>query len=320
MKRWVKVVLMVGLIVVGVAHHATAAEKAKIKIGYLRIVMSLPTFVAQEEGLFKKKGLDVELIPFQSGTAIIDALVAGRIDVNACGAITGYWFAEQNVSGKFKIFLTYGTPSIENPSFVAIVKKDSPLKDLQDLKGKKAGTFPGATSIALAKAIIRTQMDPEAAGVIFTELPPPNLISALAAGQIDAFFAPEPFGMIAVSKGVGRHLVKEPLGLLGLEKGFAGAGFGFSAQFLRENPRLAKKIKEAYDKTVDLIMKDKDSFRPLLVKYMGLPEPVAMKVPIQNWMKVEELDKEATQEYFDLLYGEGAYKDKIDTTKLYYED
>ena len=314
MKKWVAAVLM--FLLVMTAGSALSAEK--VKIGYLRIVMSLPTFVAQEEGLFEKKGLDVELIPFNSGTAIIDALVAGRIDVNACGAITGYWFAAQNEPGKFKIFLTYGTPSIENPSFVAIVKKDSPLKGLKDLKGKKVGTFPGATSIALARAIIRTQMDPE--GVIFTELPPPNLISALAAGQIDAYFAPEPFGMIAISKGVGRHLVKEPLGLLGLEKGFAGAGFGFSAQLLEENPRLAKKIKGAYDKAADLIAKDKKAFRPLLVKYLGLPESVAMNVPIQYWMKVEQLDKEATQEYFDLLYGEGAYKDKVDTTKLYYED
>jgi NitT/TauT family transport system substrate-binding protein len=316
MKKTIAVVLM--LLLVMSASSALGAEK--VRIGYLNIVMSLPTFVAQEKGLFEKEGLDVELIPFNSGTAIIDALVTGRIDVNACGSTTGYWFAEQNVPGRFKIFLTYGTPSIENPSFVVIVKKDSPLKDLTDLKGKKVGTFPGATSMELARAVIRTQMDPEAGGVIFTELPPPNLISALAAGQIDAFFAPEPFGMIAVSKGVGRHLVEEPLGLLGIKDGFAGAAFGFSAQFLKENPQSAKKLKEIYYKTVDMIMKDKDAFRPLLVKYLELPESVAMKVPIQYWIKIEDLNKESTQEYFDLLYKEGAYKERVDTTKLYYED
>jgi len=316
MKKVVAVVLMLLLVMTG----GSALSAEKVKIGYLRIVMSLPTFVAQEKGFFEKAKLDVELIPFNSGTAIIDALVAGRIDVNACGSTTGYWFAEQNVPGRFRIFLTYGTPSRENPSFVVIVRKDSPLKDLTDLKGKKVGTFPGATSIALARAIIRTQMDPEATGVIFTELPPPNLISALAAGQIDAFFAPEPFGMIAVSTGVGRHLVEEALGLLGIEKGFAGAAFGFSAQFLQESPQSAKKLKGIYYKAVDVIMKDKDAYRPLLVKYFGLTESVAMNVPIQYWIKIEELNKESTQEYFDLLYKEGAYKERVDTTKLYYEE
>lgn len=313
MKR-VMVVLLVILLLTG--GPALGAEK--VKIGYLRIVMSLPTFVAAERGLFEKEGLQVELTPFESGTLIISALMAGRIDANCCSAMTGYWFAEQGLPDQFKIFLAYGTPSLKNPSFVAVVKKDSPLKDLKDLKGKRVGTFPGASSVELARAIIRTQMDPE--GVIFQEVSPSILISALAAGQIDAFFAPEPTGMIAISQGIGRHLVPQPLDLLGLERGFAGAGFGFSAQFLKQNPALAKKLKAAYYKAVDLIEKDVKAARPLLIKYTGLSEPIAMNIPIQNWMKVETLDREATQRYFDVLYKEGAYKKKLDTTKLYYEN
>jgi len=310
-------VLMVALVFcVGASMHAGAAEP--VKIGYLRITTSLATFVAQDKGLFEQEGLKAELIPFDSGTAITDALIAGRIDCIGSNAITGFWFAAQAAPDRFKIFLTYGTPSLANPTFVAIVKKDSPLKGLKDLRGKKVGTYPGATSIALAKAIIRTQMDPE--GATYTELPPPNLISALAAGQIDAFFAPEPMGMMARSQGVGRDLVKEPLGLLGIKEGFAGAAYGFSSQFLKENPERAKKLKAAYYKAADLINKDKDALRPLLVKYIGITEPVAMKVPIQYWIKIEKLNKQSTQKYFDLLYKEGAYKEWLDTTKLYYED
>jgi NitT/TauT family transport system substrate-binding protein len=309
--------LIVALIfVLSVSMHAGATET--VKIGYLRITTSLATFVAQDKGLFEQEGLKVGLIPFDSGTAIVDALIAGRIDVIGSNAITGFWYAAQTAQDRFKIFLTYGTPSLKNPTFVAIVKKDSPLKGLKDLKGKKMGTYPGASSIALAKAIIRTQMDPEA--VTYTELPPPNLMSALAAGQIDAFFAPEPMGMMARSQGVGRDLVKEPLGLLGIKEGFAGAAYGFSTKFIKENPEQAKKVKAAFYEAADLISKDKDSLRPLLVKYLGLTEPVAMKVPLQYWIKIENLNKKSTQKYFDLLYREGAYKEWVDTTKLYYED
>jgi hypothetical protein len=45
-----------------------------------------------------------------------------------------------------------------------------------------------------------------------------------------------------------------------------------------------------------------------------------MNIRLQSWMKVETMDKEATQKYFDILYKEGAYKKRIDTTKLYYEN
>jgi ABC-type nitrate/sulfonate/bicarbonate transport system substrate-binding protein len=314
MKRVAALIVIIPLVMTAGA----AFTEEKVKIGYLPLTISLPTFVAAEKGLFEQAGLRVELTPFESGTLIIGALIAGRIDANCSSATTGYWFAEQSTPDQFKIFLAYGTPSRKNPTFVAIVKNDSPLKDLKDLKGKRVGTYPGASSVELGKAIIRTQMDPE--GVIFQEVPPTILISALAAGQIDAFFAPEPMGMIAISQGVGRHLVEEPLGLLGLERGFAGAAFGFSAQFMKQNPMLTKKVKAVYYNAVDLIDKDRNAVRPLLSKYIGLSETIAMKIPLQSWMKVETLDREATQQYFDLLYKEGAYKKKIDTTKLYYEN
>ncbi len=315
MKRQAAALLMILIVMM----TETAFSEEKVKIGYMPIAMSLPTFVATEKGLFDQEGLKVEITRFESGTLIVSALIAGRIDASCSSGTPGYWFAEQSTPGQFKLFLLYGATSLKNPSFVVVVKKDSPLKGLKDLKGKQLGTCPpGITSVALAKAIIRTQIDPES--VIFQEVPSSIAISALAAGRIDAFFAPEPLGMMALSQGIGRHLIEEPEVLLGLDKGFAGAAFGFSSHFLRQNPAAAKKLKAVYYKAVDLIDKDRRAARPLLIKYLGLPESIGMNIPLTNWMKVETLNKGATQQYFDLLYREGAYKKRIDTTKLYYEE
>ena len=315
-----KVLAALGIMVVlfGAATGAFAAKDV-VTIGYLRIVMSLPTFVAQEKGFFAEEGLKVELIPFNSGSAITDALVAGRIDANCGSSMTGHWFAAQAAPDRFKIFLVYGTTSRkEDNSFVVVVKKDSPLQDLKDLKGKKVGTYPGATSVALARAVIRTQVDPEE--VIFTQVPPPNMVPALAAGQIDAFFTPEPSGMLAVSEGVGRYLIKSPLTLLKLKRGVPGMAFSFSKDFLEKRPEEARKVKAALDKAVDYIRGHEQESRPYLVEYTGLPEPVAMTIPLDRFITLEELDKRAGQDYFAVLYKEGAYKQELDTTKLYYEN
>ena len=317
MKKIMATVCMV-IFLLGAAAGAFAAQDV-VKIGYLRIVMSLPTFVAQEKGFFAEEGLKVELIPFNSGSAITDALIAGRIDANCGSSMTGHWFAAQVAPDRFKIFLTLGVkPGKKDRSFVVVVKKDSPIKNLKGLKGKKVGTYPGATSVALARAVIRTQIDPEE--VIFTQVPPPNMVPALAADQIDAFFTPEPSGMLAVSKGVGRYLMKGPLSLLKLKRGFPGMAFSFSSKFLKERPEDAKRVKAAMYKAVDYIRGHEQDARPYLMEYTGLPEPVAMACPIDEFMKLEELDKKAGQDYFDVLYKEGAYKQKLDTTKLYYED
>jgi len=313
MKRFVSVLLMVFLVMT--AGQALSAEK--VTIGHLAIVPSLPTYVAMEKGFFAQEGLEVELVPFQSGTDIVDALVAGRIDANCMSAITGHWFAAQAVPDKFKIFLVYAADSTVDNTMVVVVKKDSPLKDLKGLKGKKVGTFPGATSVALAKAVIRTKLAPET--VIFTEIAPPNIVPALAAGQIDAFFSPEPFGMIAVYQGIGRYLIKSPCTLLGLKKGIVGGAFSFSAKFLQERPEVAKKVKAAIEKGVDYIKTNEQEARGYLSKYAQLPPPVAARIPFEKWIKIKNLDKKAPQLFFDVLYKEGAYQKKIDTTTLYYE-
>jgi NitT/TauT family transport system substrate-binding protein len=315
MKKRLAIIAM-AIFLLGTAAGAFAAEGV-VKIGHLRIVTSLPTYVAQEKGFFTQEGLKVELIPFQSGTEITDALIAGRIDCIASTATTGLWAVAQTAPDRFKVFLLNGSKANkENNAFSVVVKKDSPLKGLKDLKGKKVGTFPGISSVVLAKAVIRTQIDP--AKIIFTEVPPPNITPALAAGQIDAFFAPEPSGMIAVSQGVGRYLIKSPLSLLKLKRGLPGAAFAFSAKFLQERPEQAKKLKACLDKAVDYIRTNEKEARPFLVKYTGLPEAIAMSIPLDEWIKLEEFDKRAGQEYFDLLYKEGAFKERVDTTKLYY--
>jgi NitT/TauT family transport system substrate-binding protein len=313
MKRLMVTVLLVLLLMT--AGNAFGAEK--VTIGHLALVPSLPTYVAVEKGFFVEEGLDVELVPFQSGTGIIDALIAGRIDANCMSAITGHWFALQSGADGFKIFLVYAADCNVDNTMVVVVKQDSPVQSLKDLDGKKVGTFPGGTSVALARAIIRTQIDPE--GVIFTEIPPPDLIPALAAGQIDAYFSPEPFGMMAVFEGKGRYLMKSPCTLLGLKKGIVGGAFSFSAHFLKEKPELAKRVKAAMEKAVDFIKTNEQEARGYLTQYAQLPPPVAARIPFEKWITIKDLDKKAPQLYFDVLYDEGAYQKQLDTTKLYYE-
>jgi len=290
----------------------------EVKIGYLTLVMSLPTFVALEKGFFQEQGLKVVNTPFESGTLIVDALVAGRIDVNAGSAIIGHWMVEQNLPGAFKIFIIYHAPA-KDVSFVLMVAKDSPLKEMKDLKGKRIGTFPGITSLSLAKAVLRPHFDPNKE-VTLIEIPPGNIVQALAAGQIDAYFTPEPFGMMAEAQGVGRNLVKHPLQALNLPNGFPGAVFAFNSKFLKEKPILAKKVKAAIYKGVDFIHTNEGEARKFLPKYTNLPEPFAMKILWEPWIKVEQYNKSFGQPYFEVLKKEGLFQKHIDTTQLYYQE
>ena len=316
-RRWLVIWILLFTLVTSGVDHTMAQEE--VKIGYLTLVMSLPTFVALEKGYFQEQGLKVVNTPFESGTLVVDALVAGRIDVNAGSAIIGHWLVEQNLPGTFKIFVVYGPLGPKDVTFVLMVAKDSPLKEMAGLKGKKVGTFPGITSLSLAKAVFRKYFDPDKE-VTIIEIPPGNIVQALAAGQIDAYLTPEPFGMMAEAKGVGRHLVKYPLHALNLQNGIPGGAFTFNSKFLKEKPLLAKKVKAAIYKGADFIHTNEMEARKFLVKYTNLPESFSMKIPIDPWTKVEQYNKSYAQPYFEVLKREGLFQKHIDTTQLYYKE
>jgi NitT/TauT family transport system substrate-binding protein len=257
--------------------------------------------------------------PFESGTLLVDALVAGRIDVFAGSSVLGLWLVEQNLPGTFKIFLVYGPLGLKDSSFVLMVAKDSPLKEMMDLKGKRVGTFPGIASLALAKAVLRPHFDPSKE-VTLIEIPPGNIVQALAAGQIDAYFTPEPFGMMAEAKGVGTYLSKSPLSALNLPNGYPGAAFAFNSKFLKEKPILEKKVKAAIYKGVDFIQTNEGEARKFLPKYTNLPEPFAMKIPWEPWTKIEQYNKSFGQPYFEVFMKEGLFQKHVDTSQLYYQE
>ena len=75
-------------------NHSVAQDE--VKIGYLNLVISIPTFVALEKGYFQEQGLKVVNTPFESGTLLADALVAGRIDALGAVSIIPLWLVEQN--------------------------------------------------------------------------------------------------------------------------------------------------------------------------------------------------------------------------------
>jgi ABC-type nitrate/sulfonate/bicarbonate transport system substrate-binding protein len=115
-------------------------------------------------------------------------------------------------------------------------------------------------------------------------------------------------------------LSKSPLSALNLPNGYPGAVFAFNSKFLKEKPILAKKVKAAIYKGVDFIQANEGEARKILSKYTGLPEPFAMKIPLNPWTKVEQYNKSSGQPYFEVFKKEGLFQKHVDTSQLYYQE
>ncbi len=70
------------------------ATPSVIRFGVLPVIQALPLFVAEEKGYFKKEGLDVELISFNSALEKDVAFTSGQIsgyfgDLQTCIVLNG---------------------------------------------------------------------------------------------------------------------------------------------------------------------------------------------------------------------------------------
>lgn len=70
-----------------IAFSASAADK--VTMGWLPATDALPFFVALEEKLFEKVGIEVVNQRFTSPTALVDALISNQIDVGPYGTAPG---------------------------------------------------------------------------------------------------------------------------------------------------------------------------------------------------------------------------------------
>src|SRR5258706_5337146 len=112
------------------SNSAFAQQKVRLNWGAISGVVS-PIWVAQEEGLFKKHGLDVELIHIASTSKAIQSMVAGEIQFTTADALNSI---QAVAAGADVVMICEGVNR-----FVFSLMARPELKRLSDLRGKKIG-------------------------------------------------------------------------------------------------------------------------------------------------------------------------------------
>jgi NitT/TauT family transport system substrate-binding protein len=100
-------------------------------------------FVAEKQGFFKKHGANVEIRPFDNGTAAARAVVAGNVDMALAPTPP---VINQISNAGVPLVAVYG---MQNPDWVVATAEDG--KTCKDLKGQDVGvdSIGGARSVAL---------------------------------------------------------------------------------------------------------------------------------------------------------------------------
>ena len=295
-------------------------ETTKVKIGGLPITQGLPLFLALEKGYFKEAGLDVEWVKFEAPNQIVDALLAGQIDLSHTGGpMSIVAIADFKNPGKLKIFAAAGGDEIiANDSLM--VKKDSNINSILELEGKRLGILAGIQWRTIAQHILAQNNLVADDDVALVELAPSLQAQALASGQIDALLAIEPVPTIVKNQNIGREIVHTPTALYVSNPFYGGAGI-IRADFVTQNPRATKLVLDVFTRAVDEMNADLDAARQYQRGYTPLEDNLISQVPIPKikmYHGFSQDDVNAIQTFLDIFTVYEVVNGKINFQQILY--
>lgn len=170
---------------------AMAQDPLPLKVAAAGGTLHAPVFVAVEQGLFEKHGLDVEIIMFQSGVEMINGLLAGSHELNTMGSIPFL----SGVSNGFPLVLIghlHGNALAESYIDNVGIAATGDITSIEGLKGRKIGLPRGTGAEGYVLGLLE-QVGMSEADVELVNVGPPELPTALLNGDVDAISVWEPW-------------------------------------------------------------------------------------------------------------------------------
>lgn len=274
----------------------TAGHSAEIKVGFTPTTFDSPMVIVKQKGWLQeelaKAGLkdSVVWVPFSAGPPQNEAFAAKQLDITASGDVPILIGKAAGLPLK-----AVGLASAGWYSSAAVVLKDSPIKTVQDLKGRKVATQKGTTGhqlllLALAEAGLKVS------DIQFVNLPLPDLAGAVANGDVEAAVVMEPgLSSLEVSGTIrtlrdGKGLKNSIILLVGRE------------DFIAANPKVVEALTRAYRRAATLIAEKPDEAAQVLGAEIRLPV-AALRHSIAKF----EYDPAFKAEHIASLKGTEAY-------------
>jgi NitT/TauT family transport system substrate-binding protein len=233
----------------------TWAEDRRLRAGYASLSGNItPLWAARETGLFKKYGLDIDLIAFPSGTEGMAAMIAGEIEFLA---IAGATTASAAIGGADVISV-----ALINDRLLTSLIVGQSIQRPEDLKGKSIGISRFGTSIDTAArvAIQHYGLEPIKDVSLVQVGAVSSAVASLRGGRIHGAILSYPTIIHARRQGF-----REMLDIASLGTPYAANGITLRRGFMQQRREVAVNFLKAFLESIARVKKDK----PFAVDVMG---------------------------------------------------
>jgi NitT/TauT family transport system substrate-binding protein len=246
----------------------------KIRIGYPSISSrQAQLWVAKDEGIFRKYGLDVELIFLRGGQVAIQALTSGDPPIVTIGNVI-----IANLQGHDIVLVG----SVENSYDQSVFARPGIATRVEQLKGKRFGIsgFGSATHNAALILFKKFNLEPSKDVAFVTTGTGPERLAAMSAGRIDATF----FNPSEVPQAIKAGLV-EIMQMADLDFEVQGSGLATSRSYIKAHRESVKSALKAYVEGIYYIFANKQPALRSLSKYMRTSDQEVLDYSYQHYLK-----------------------------------
>lgn len=233
----------------GIARDAlaqAAPETTRLAFGFGNDPVFAPHMVAMEKGWFREAGFsDITTKIFAGGAIAGEALVAGEIALWTPGNLPPVSMTHSGVP-----IVILGTNAIAATPDKLVARKDANIKSPEDLYGIRIGLLQGSTASADLHYLARHYgLDEKRLQVV--NMPPPEQLAALNAGNIQALLCWQPWGYNALKSGTTELIHSGTVSGFEKNKGekvqisFTRSLFVTSQEFVRRNPVATRRMMAA---------------------------------------------------------------------------
>jgi NitT/TauT family transport system substrate-binding protein len=186
----------------GTMHGAAQAQEV-VRLGNLKFAHYGAVSYIKE--IAPKCGIKVEEHVFAKGLDVMQAIIAGELDVGATAS-------EAAISGRAGGAPIYVVAGFAKGGARLVGRSDLNLKSIKELKGKRVGVTRGGIQEVLLLAELQqaglTASDQPGKDVLLVFLAYADLNQALLGKNIDAMMQSEPQSSQAINKGFGNEIMK----------------------------------------------------------------------------------------------------------------
>jgi len=314
MRRPSALLLLAAALWTGAALEPASTQETTLRVSTIPIIDTAPLHIAIAKGFFKDEKLTVDTTPTAGGAVGLPALAAGAVQVAFSNSVSIAIGASQDLG--FKIIAAGSFTGAEPPDLAGIVAKpDSKIATGKDLEGKKLAVNTRANVIWLyANAWVEaTGGNPKS--VTYLEVPFPQMLDALAGGQVDAAFIVDPFLSAGLSSG-NVKLVGWPYNKV--QKSIPIGMYAATEEYIAKNPDVIRAFVKAYNRGVDWANANagSDEWKKIISGYTKLPVERLEKLKVPPFEKV--IDPTALQPTIDLMKKFGLLRGDLSAKSILY--